>query len=326
MSHPVFLKIQHRVFCLKGVPEEAMKFLERSYGSLLMHRFSGRAGAELEIKTLPPVPPRKIRRKAWIFHKGLAFIVPGGSRKICIRYEPWLRVKRLFYYVIEPLLTHLMKRCAILPFHAAGVCKDGAGILIPGDTGAGKTSLAYRFARAGFRILSDDRTYLMKGKTGGIEMAGYREPLALDQKAIQLFPELGFLKRARKPVLHGGVPKWHLDLDELKPLPGVRAARYRRGRTQVKKIFFPELNLRERQTRLIRLSEAETLARLLKNRPPEFPSILHHAKTIQFQFDLLAGLSAQADAYRLLVGRKTENDEEWMAPLLPARRKARKAR
>ena len=47
------------------------------------------------------------------------------------------------------------------PIHAACVAIDGRGVLLCGDSGAGKTSLSYACARAGWQFISDDSSYLL---------------------------------------------------------------------------------------------------------------------------------------------------------------------
>ena len=49
--------------------------------------------------------------------------------------------------------------------HAACVELEGTGILLCGDSGAGKSSLAYSSARAGWTYITDDGSYLVNNRT-----------------------------------------------------------------------------------------------------------------------------------------------------------------
>lgn len=74
------------------------------------------------------------------------------------------------------------------PLHAACVARDGVGTLLCGDSGAGKSSLAYACARRGWTLVSDDAVHLAPGPerigVGGSNLIHLREP------ARRLFPEL----------------------------------------------------------------------------------------------------------------------------------------
>ena len=53
---------------------------------------------------------------------------------------------------------------AMAPVHAALVVKDGVGIMLCGDSMAGKSTLAYACARAGWSYVTDDGTFLVRGE------------------------------------------------------------------------------------------------------------------------------------------------------------------
>jgi hypothetical protein len=75
------------------------------------------------------------------------------------------------------------------PVHAACVAIDGCGVLLCGDSGAGKTSLAYACARAGWQFISDDTSYLLHSETGR-QVLGDCHRVRFRPSAEELFPEI----------------------------------------------------------------------------------------------------------------------------------------
>ena len=75
------------------------------------------------------------------------------------------------------------------PIHAACVASRGAGVLLCGDSGAGKSSLAYACARAGWEFVTDDTSYLLRGSYDGT-IIGDCHKLRFRPSAVDIFPEL----------------------------------------------------------------------------------------------------------------------------------------
>jgi hypothetical protein len=61
-------------------------------------------------------------------------------------------------YLNSQVLVALLHQRKIINFHASSFVLDGRGVMILGDTGAGKTSLTLAFAMKGAGFLSDDLT------------------------------------------------------------------------------------------------------------------------------------------------------------------------
>ena len=77
----------------------------------------------------------------------------------------------------------------VVPLHCACLDKDGEGLLLAGDSGTGKSTLAVALSRCGFGIVSDGWTYL--GKSGNVLTAyGISAPVKLLPDAARHFPEL----------------------------------------------------------------------------------------------------------------------------------------
>jgi hypothetical protein len=91
--------------------------------------------------------------------------------------------------------NHIATRYAA-PVHAGCVALDGRGILLCGDSGAGKSSLAYGCARAGWTFVSDDASFVLT--CGDRMVAGNCYLARLRPTAAALFPELEGMEISRR--------------------------------------------------------------------------------------------------------------------------------
>ena len=128
----------------------------------------------------------------------------------------WVGDARLVYplqFPLDELLVQgLLARGRGVELHACGVvAPSGAGLLFVGASGAGKTTTARLWARAGAAVISDDRVIVRRGRDGlvlhGTPWHGeerYAEPVAAPLGAV-------FLLR-------------HADTNDLTPLGAAEAA------------------------------------------------------------------------------------------------------
>jgi len=96
----------------------------------------------------------------------------------------------LRYRFLTPAAHTMAHQKAMAPVHAALVVKDGVGIMLCGDSMAGKSTLAYACARAGWSYVTDDGTFLVRGELDRYAIGDFTN-LRLREDAVQLFPELG---------------------------------------------------------------------------------------------------------------------------------------
>jgi hypothetical protein len=75
------------------------------------------------------------------------------------------------------------------PVHAGCVARNGRGVLLCGDSGAGKSSLSYACARAGWTYISDDASLLINGEEGRM-VTGNCHEVRFRPSAASLFPEV----------------------------------------------------------------------------------------------------------------------------------------
>lgn len=57
-------------------------------------------------------------------------------------------------------------------FHASGVCADGVGLGMAGQSGKGKSTLALRLLQQGLDLVSNDRLVVQASSAGGLDMFG----------------------------------------------------------------------------------------------------------------------------------------------------------
>ena len=98
------------------------------------------------------------------------------------------------YHFLDSLVYVMLGALYLTPVHAACVALNGSGILLCGDSGSGKTSLAYACARRGWTYVADDASHLVRpGKDRRI--LGRPHEIRFRSAANLLFPELALLHR-----------------------------------------------------------------------------------------------------------------------------------
>jgi len=78
---------------------------------------------------------------------------------------------------------------AMAPLHGALVVRNGSGVMLCGDSFAGKSTLAYACARAGWTYVSDDGTFLVRGREDRYAI-GDPHSIRFRTDAPELFGEL----------------------------------------------------------------------------------------------------------------------------------------
>jgi len=95
----------------------------------------------------------------------------------------------LRYYIIEAAVLCMLGSLRATPLHAACVSPHGVGMLLCGDSGAGKSSLAFAGARSGWTFTCDDSSHLLLGCNDRL-VVGNCHQFRLRDSGPQLFPEL----------------------------------------------------------------------------------------------------------------------------------------
>lgn len=95
-------------------------------------------------------------------------------------YLRWHFIEGVTWDLLEPYIT---------PVHAACVRKEDRGFLFCGDSGAGKSSLAYACALRGWKYLTDDSGCLVRGGESR-KLIGNPYQIRFRASAVDLFPHL----------------------------------------------------------------------------------------------------------------------------------------
>ena len=190
----------------------------------------------------------------------------------------------IFFYII---LVEMLRYNGLYYIHSSGVEKNSTSILIPGNGGVGKTTISLALVRKGFCYLSDDAILLQKFKK---KVIAHPIPgdFHIDPSISQNFKELSEVKHALK---YGKGPKrsfdpaiFYPDSFILKSKPNV--------------IIFPQI-VREAESRLIPLSSAQCLAKMI----PNSLLVMIDKKVAGEHLDVLTTLSKQCHAFQLLSGK-----------------------
>src|SRR3984957_5193863 len=115
------------------------------------------------------------------FDRGFAF---GWVTASTAADHAWLR-----YQFLTPGGTALAQQRAFAPLHGALVMRQGKGLMFCGDSCAGKSTLAYACARAGWTYVSDDGAFLVRGRDDRY-VVGDPYNIRFRPDAPGLFPEL----------------------------------------------------------------------------------------------------------------------------------------
>ncbi len=101
------------------------------------------------------------------------------------------------WFFLEPMVAFLLTQSYTLPIHAACIAKEGRGILLSGPSCAGKSTLAFACARAGWTFVADDATSILQESEDRVVIGKPHQARVRDD-APRLFPELeGYCTRAR---------------------------------------------------------------------------------------------------------------------------------
>ena len=95
----------------------------------------------------------------------------------------------LRYRLLTPTAMMMAQHLALAPLHAALIARSECGVLLCGDSFAGKSTLAYAAARAGWTYITDDGTFLVRDRLDRYAV-GNPYFIRFREDARQLFPEL----------------------------------------------------------------------------------------------------------------------------------------
>jgi hypothetical protein len=113
-------------------------------------------------------------------NQGFAF---AWLTRVAVENRPYLR-----WHFIEGVSWDLLARY-LTPVHAACVRFEDHGFLLCGDSGAGKSSLAFACALKGWTYVADDGCCIVRGRKSRVAV-GNPYQIRFRESAVELFPQL----------------------------------------------------------------------------------------------------------------------------------------
>ncbi|MGA3345978.1 MAG: hypothetical protein ABSC76_14030 [Terracidiphilus sp.] len=192
----------------------------------------------------------------------------------------WLGTHPLFTI---PLIE-MLKRRGKFNVHAAAFALGGCCVLLPGTTGAGKSTLTVCLLRGGLDFLGDDMAFVER--RDGLRVLAFPESIDITDTTASFFQELHALTyRPKRP----GWPKHE-----------IRCGDYFSSRlawnAQPKAIVFPQIG-KAFESKLTPITSDEAFLELAPN------VLLTEAESTRAQFEVLAQLVKSTPLYRLRTGR-----------------------
>lgn len=145
------------------------------------------------IRVLPPAPNYKINGQLMVqqadAHNFTVADLRAGRALVRVTEMTARCLSYFCYHFLEGTALSMLATVHCVPIHGACVRVAAAGILICGDSGDGKSTLAFAGARAGWTYVSDDATYLPLERNDRL-VVGNCHQVRFRPSATQLFPEL----------------------------------------------------------------------------------------------------------------------------------------
>jgi len=182
----------------------------------------------------------------------------------------------------------LLREFGIFAVHAAAVVAQNVGIVIPGDCGSGKTTVALALVEAGCLYLGDDRVLLRRG-TSGVELLAYPREFHVGPATADAFPAW------RHAIDSQGVYDGKLALDPRQAFPDA----LQRDWVGPTLVWFPEVEPDRARSELVPVTQAEAFGRLLGSAALTLVDGIRHAEQ---HLAVLRALVLRSSSFRLLLG------------------------
>ena len=198
-----------------------------------------------------------------------------------------------------------MRRCGLFELQAAGVVRDGLGVLVIGPSGSGKSTLATQLATAGWQYLSDD-ALLLYNNHEKIEAHAVRRVFSLKEETISA-GGMAHIESVAPDPRHFDPLKKAFAPQAVFPDQFVKVC-------APTTLFFSQIT-NEPSSSTRALSRNETMGRLLRM----CPWSCYDKPTARTHLSVLAKLARQARGYELLAGTDLFGDAEFAGRYLAPR-------
>ncbi|MBS0165592.1 MAG: hypothetical protein JSR29_05910 [Nitrospira sp.] len=213
--------------------------------------------------------------------------------------NPQMMPDSLIEYLFHLALTELLRHRGLYTIHATALEKNGRGVLIPGNSGRGKTTSFISLLRSGYRYLSDDHPLLRDAGTH-IDLLPFPIKINVTEQTVGFFPEL---RTAPAQVLQSRFPKRAFHAKDLYPTSIGECC-------QPALVLFPHV-INASHSHLELLSKSRALEMLLPQ-----ALLVYDSEVAKREFQVLAKLIKQVDCYRLHFGRDILELPQLITPLL----------
>jgi hypothetical protein len=124
---------------------------------------------------------------------------------------------RFRWFFLDSLAGSTLAQRHAVPMHAGCVERNGAGVLLWGPSGMGKTTLSFACARSGWTFIADDASFLPQNHDECV-VTGKPHHVRFREDAPLLFPELELFATPGRPT---GKPSIEIPMAKL---PHIRTA------------------------------------------------------------------------------------------------------
>ena len=205
----------------------------------------------------------------------------------------------LIEYLFHLALIELLRHRGLYTIHAAALEKQGRAILIPANSGRGKTTSFISLLRSGYRYLSDDHP-LIRDVGTHVEVLPFPIKIHVTDATIAFFPEL---LHAPPHVLQSGSPKRSFHAEDLYPTSEGDCCR-------PALMLFPHV-VNAPHSQIDLLPKSVALQALLPQ-----ALLVYDPEVARREFQVLAKLVQQVASYRLYFGRDILDLPKLITPLL----------
>jgi hypothetical protein len=232
---------------------------------------------------------------------GLFMIEGAYSRAEGYLVKPERMPVNLIEYLFHLTLIELLRHQHLYTIHATALVWEGRGVLIPGNSGRGKTTSFISLLRAGYRYLSDDHP-LIRDAGDHVELLPFPIKINVTEETIAFFPEL---RDAPDEVLQRQ-PGFHKRGFYAEELYHTEIG----GSCRPALVLFPQV-VDAAQSHLERLPKSQALQLILPQ-----ALLVYDQEVARREFHVLAKLVQQANCYRLHFGRDILDLPKLITPLL----------
>ena len=169
-------------------------------------------------EALPAAPRHKLNGSLLVQMADRDNFYIADMKKVCAmgRVTPTTAgcSKYFRYHFLEAAALSLISTSRAVVVHGACVGVGGKGVLLCGDSGEGKSTLAYAGSRAGWTYVSDDSTYVPTDREDRLAIGNCNQ-IRFRPSAAELFPEL-----AGRPITPRAAGKPSIEVRTAE-LPGI---------------------------------------------------------------------------------------------------------